>query len=106
MYESEAKIGDRGWSFEMKIPYSAIRFSGQKIQNWGMQLLRRRNKTGQQYSWNPVDPAQFGFMNQAGDLLGITDIKPPLRLSFSPYFSTYLTHNPRAPKEKWSTSVN
>lgn len=106
VYESEAKINDKGWSFEMKIPYSAIRFSGQKIQNWGLQLLRRRNKTGQQYSWNPVDPAQFGFMNQAGDLLGITDIKPPLRLSFSPYFSTYLTHNPSAPKEKWSTSVN
>lgn len=107
VYQSEAVIHNNGWSFEIRIPYSAIRFSKEKIQNWGMQIIRRRNKTGQQFSWNPVDPTRFGFMNQAGDLTRITDIKPPLRLSFSPYFSSYLTHNPTAPGEKkWNTSVN
>jgi hypothetical protein len=108
VYQSEAKIlaNGNGWSFEMRIPYSAIRFSKEKIQNWGMQFIRRRNKTGQQLSWSPVDPNKFGFMNQAGDLTNITDIKPPLRLSFSPYFSSYLTHNPKAPGTKWNTSVN
>ncbi len=106
VYQSEARILDNGWSFEMKIPYSAIRFSKDNIQNWGLQIIRRRSKTGQQYSWSPVDPNKFGFMNQAGDLTGITNIKPPVRLSFSPYFSTYLTHNPTAPGKKWNTSVN
>ncbi|HEX7845657.1 MAG TPA: DUF5916 domain-containing protein [Chitinophagaceae bacterium] len=106
VYETQTKIHEQGWSFEMKIPYSAIRFSKEKIQNWGLQVIRRRSKTGQQYSWSPIDPAKFGFMNQAGDLIGITDIKPPVRLSFSPYFSTYLTHNPTAPGEKWTTSIN
>ena len=106
VYKSEAKILEKGWSFEMRIPYSAIRFSKEKMQNWGLQVIRRRNKTGQMYSWSPVDPAKFGFMNQAGDLTNIMDIKPPIRLSFSPYFSTYLTHNPKAPGTKWNTSVN
>lgn len=106
VYQSEARILEKGWSFEMKIPYSAIRFSKEKIQNWGLQFIRRRNKTGQQYSWSPVDPARFGFMNQAGDLTNITDIKPPVRLSFSPYFSSYLTYNPKAPREKWNSSFN
>ena len=62
VYQSEAIITDSGWSFEMRIPYSAIRFSKDKVQNWGLQILRRRSKTGQQYSWSPVDPAKFGFM--------------------------------------------
>ena len=106
VYQSEAMVLDNGWSFEMRIPYSAIRFSKENIQNWGLQVIRRRAKTGQQYSWSPVDPAKFGFMNQAGDLVKITDIKPPVRLSFSPYFSSYLAHNPNAPREKWSTSIN
>ena len=106
VYESEARIIGGGWSFEMRIPYSAIRFSKERIQNWGLQIVRRRSKTGQQYTWSPVDPQKFGFINQAGDITGITDIKPPVRLSFSPYFSTYLTHNPSAPGEKWSTAVN
>jgi hypothetical protein len=106
VYQSEAVIHNNGWSFEIRIPYSAIRFSKVRVQNWGMQIVRRRNKTGQQFTWNPVDPARFGFMNQAGDLTQITDIKPPVRLSFSPYLSTYATHNPTAPKEKWNMTVN
>ena len=105
VYHTATAITDSGWSFEMQIPYSAIRFSKEKIQNWNINILRRRAKTGQQYSWSPVDPTKFGFMNQTGTWTGIQDIKPPLRLSFSPYFSTYLTRNP-ATTNTWKTSVN
>jgi len=105
VYQTETEITDKGWSFEMKIPYSAIRFSKQKVQDWNIQIIRRRNKTGQQFSWNPVDPTKFGFMNQAGTLKNLSDIKPPLRLSFSPYFSSYLTHDPNS-GENWKTNVN
>lgn len=94
-----------GWSFEMKIPYSALRFSKSKIQNWNMHIIRRRNKSGQQFSWSPVNPTMFGFMNQAGTWNGLRDIEPPLRLSFSPYLSNYVTRNPDT-DNKWKTSVN
>ena len=106
VYHTAAKITKEGWSFEMQIPYSAIRFSKKPVQNWGMNILRRRSKSGKQFSWSPVNPTNFGFMNQAGTLTEITDIKPPLRLSFSPYFSTYLTHNPYSPQQKWDASLN
>lgn len=105
VYHSEAKLTSGGWTFEMRIPYSAIRFSKEKIQNWGIHILRRRVKSGRQLSWSPINPANFGFMNQAGLWTNITDIKPPVRLSFSPYFSTYLTHNPAA-GSNWRTTVN
>jgi hypothetical protein len=103
VYQSETKITDAGWSFEMRIPYSAIRFSKASIQNWNIHILRRRSKTGQQFSWSPVDPTKFGFMNQAGTWTNIKDIKPPVRLSFSPYFSAYLTQDPSS---NWKTSFN
>lgn len=105
VYHTQTKITDNGWSFEMRIPYSAIRFSKVQVQNWNIHIIRRRAKTGQQYSWSPVDPTKFGFMNQAGTWTGLTDIKPPLRLSFTPYFSTYLTRDERT-TEQWTTSVN
>jgi hypothetical protein len=105
VYSTATQIHDNGWSFEMRIPYSALRFSKQNKQNWNMQIIRRRAKTGQQFSWSPVDPTKFGFMNQAGTWLGLQDIKPPLRLSFSPYFSSYLTKNPND-GNTWKTSVN
>ena len=108
VWNSAAKIHADGWSFEMRIPYSALRFSNRENQSWGLNFTRRRNKTGQQYMWNPVDPKVNGFINQEGLWKGIEKIYTPLRLSFSPYFSTYLNHYPNeTPGVKdWTSSVN
>ncbi|MBL7748598.1 MAG: hypothetical protein JNM19_14275, partial [Chitinophagaceae bacterium] len=108
VWKSGAVIHNDGWSFEMFIPYSAIRFGKKEVQNWGLNITRRRRKTEQQYTWNPIDPNVNGFLTQEGIWTGITNIKPPLRLQFSPYFSTYVNHFPSpAPGEKeWTSSVN
>lgn len=108
VWESGAVIHDNGWSFEMFIPFSAIRFSKKEVQTWGLNITRRRRKTEQQYTWNPIDPNVNGFLTQEGTWEGITNIKPPLRLQFSPYLSTYANHFPqRTPGVKdWTSSVN
>ncbi|HET6721367.1 MAG TPA: DUF5916 domain-containing protein, partial [Chitinophagaceae bacterium] len=104
VYKTGTKITSAGWTFEMMIPYSALRFSKAQVQNWGMNIIRRRAKSGKQYSWNPINPQQFGFMNQAGTLTNIQDIKSPIRLSFSPYIASYVNKNPG--EKNWNTSIN
>ncbi len=105
VWKSNAVIHENGWSFEMFIPYSAIRFGKKDVQKWGMNITRRRRKTEQQYTWNPIDPNVNGFLTQEGLWTGISNIKPPLRLQFSPYFSTYINHFPaNKPGEKNLTS--
>ncbi len=108
VWQSGAVIHDDGWSFEMFIPFSAIRFGKKEVQNWGLNITRRRRKTEEQFSWNPVNPTVSGFLTQEGIWTGISDIKPPLRLQFSPYFSTYANHFPASvPGEKsWTSSIN
>lgn len=108
VWESGCKIQDDGWSFEMFIPYSAIRFGKNKIQDWGLNIVRRRQKSGEQLFWQAIDPTVNGFLTQEGMLLGLENIKPPLRLQFSPYFSTYQNHDDLAGdgKEKNSTTFN
>jgi hypothetical protein len=44
--------------------------------------------------WNPVDPKVNGFINQEGSWTNIERINAPIRLSFSPYLSTYVNHYP------------
>ena len=94
VWESEVKIDDKGWTVEMKIPYSALRFSSKDIQNWGLNMLRKRAMENSQTFWNFVDPKVSGFINQAGTWEGLAKIKAPLRLSFSPYISTFANHYP------------
>jgi len=108
VWNSNAVIHENGWSFELFIPYSAIRFGKNDVQNWGMNITRRRRKTEQQYTWSPIDPNINGFLTQEGIWSGISNIKPPLRLQFSPYFSTYVNHFPTSKpgEEKFTSSVN
>jgi len=108
VYETATKINDKGWTFEIRIPYAALRFSKNKIQNWGINFIRSRKKSGKQFSWSPIDPNKFGLMNQSGNWVGIQDIEAPVRLSFSPYFSTYLNKTPQSlnGNNKWETSFN
>ena len=94
VWESAVKIDDKGWTAEMKIPYSALRFSAKEIQNWGLNFSRRIQRTNVQTFWNFVNPNVNGFINQEGLWMGVKDIKPPLRLSFSPYLSAYVNHYP------------
>lgn len=108
VWQSAAKINSDGWSFEMFLPYSAIRFGKKKIQDWGLNIVRRRQKSGQQLFWQSIDPTVNGFLTQEGMLLGLTDIKPPLRLQFAPYFSVYANHYPFNEKgvKNWNSQVN
>jgi hypothetical protein len=105
VFQTATKITDKGWSFEMRIPYSALRFSKEKVQSWGINFVRRRTRTGQQFLWSPIDPNKFGTMNQAGTLKGIRDIQSPIRLSFSPYLSAYLDNN-ASNNKGWGSTIN
>ncbi len=93
VWYSATQITGKGWTFEMRIPYSALRFS-KNTSTWGLNISRKRNKAGKQYMWNPVDPKVNGFINQSGLWTGISNIEPPLRLSFSPYLSGNVNHFP------------
>lgn len=108
VWKSAVVMHDKGWSFEIFLPYSAIRFSKDKVQNWGLNITRRRRKTEQQYTWNAINPNVNGFLTQEGFWTGITDIKPPLRLQFSPYFSVYANHFPinQEGQKNWSNQFS
>ncbi len=94
VWQSASRINADGWSFEMFIPFSAIRFGKKKIQDWGLNIVRQRQKKGQKLFWQPLDPAVNGFLTQEGMITGLEDIKPPVRLQLSPYFSVYHNHDP------------
>jgi len=94
VWVSKARKNDQGWVVEMKIPYSAIRLPLQPVQEWGMNCQREIRRYREVSNWNLIDTRVSGFVNQCGLLEGIRDVKPPLRLSVSPYLSGYLQNSP------------
>lgn len=90
VWYSSVKLVEDGWIVEVKIPYSALRFSNEPVQTWSMNFHRRHQKTRDQYSWNFIPRDQGTIAKFDGLLTGIKNIKPPTRLSFSPYGSASL----------------
>lgn len=90
VWQSAAKIDEDGWSVEIMIPYFELRFPKKDVQTWGVNFLRRVQRTKTSYDWNLVDNTKGSYLLYDGILEGIENINPPIRLSFLPYFSTYI----------------
>ncbi|NEW77821.1 MAG: carbohydrate binding family 9 domain-containing protein [Gelidibacter sp.] len=85
VWESDVKINGDSWVAEIKIPYAALRFSNSNEQTWGVNFHRKINRLNEQYSWNYIDKKTGLITQYSGIITGIKNIKPPTRLSFSPY---------------------
>ncbi|MGN6264517.1 MAG: DUF5916 domain-containing protein [Ginsengibacter sp.] len=100
VWESKVSIKKDGWVVEMKIPFSAIRFSKSNLQNWGLQFSRFRRVTNELSTWSPDDPKIGGNMNKWGEWTDLRNISPPVRLSFLPYLSGGINVSPVGNKKE------
>ncbi|MDO9001803.1 MAG: DUF5916 domain-containing protein [Bacteroidota bacterium] len=94
VWMSNVKINKTGWAIEMKIPYSALRFSEEKIQSWGLNIIRKIRRKRENSFWNPVNPKINALVRQFGQLTGLENLKPPVRLSLVPYVAGIVNHYP------------
>ncbi|GGH03080.1 hypothetical protein GCM10011416_22460 [Polaribacter pacificus] len=88
VWESAVVTNDKGWSVEMKIPYSALRFANQPIQHWGFNFHRRLERLNEQHTWTHIDNSIGRWTQHDGLVEDFKNIKPPTRLEFYPYASS------------------
>jgi hypothetical protein len=96
VWTSKVRTTDSAWYVEMEIPFQAVRFPKNDIQEWGLQFTRQFRSRRERSYWNPVNPRETGFLAQAGVLNGIENIEPPTRLIFFPYVSAGYQRKPSA----------
>ncbi|MBK7211956.1 MAG: carbohydrate binding family 9 domain-containing protein [Bacteroidales bacterium] len=89
VWESATRINDSSWVAEIKIPYSALRFPNTSVQEWGINMWRNFHRKHEYSTWTFVNNQDQDIFKYYGKLLGIKDIKPPLRLSLTPYLAGY-----------------
>ena len=87
VWESAAKITDKGWNVEIKLPYRAIRFANRPIQSWGFNFHRRLEKLNAQHTWTDIDNSVGNWTQYDGLIEGFNNITPPTRLNLYPYAS-------------------
>lgn len=95
VWDSRVSVRPDGWVVEMRIPFFSIRFTRKPEQIWGIQFMRFSRRFNETSFWNPFNPAVSGFANQFGDISGLNNLVPSLRLSFSPYVSAGYRQTPQ-----------
>jgi len=93
VWVSATSITEYGWEVEIRIPYSALRFPANGVQEWGINFWREIRRTREWSSWNFADRSIGDPVASMGLLTGISNIEPPLRLSFFPFASGYIEND-------------
>ncbi len=108
VWDSEVLLHDSGWTVEIRIPYSALRFPDGEEQHWAVNFVREIRRYREESWWNEVSPEGPGVLTQMGHIRGLKNIKAPIRLSFTPYISSYLdvVHDPADGNTESNTHFN
>jgi hypothetical protein len=96
-----------GWTAELRIPFSQLRFNERRPQVWGLNIERRVPAQNEQVFWALVSRTEDRWASLFGDLHGIDGIRPRRRLELLPYVagaSTLLGQ--RDPLDPFTSAAN
>jgi hypothetical protein len=85
VWEAAAVMNDDGWTAEMRIPYSQLRFSRDSIQTWGLQVRRVSDRLNEQSMWSFRRRDESGGPPFYGHLEGLVITERPRQLELLPY---------------------
>jgi len=87
VWESAVRRTPEGWTVEMRIPFTMLRFSDSANQRWGINFRRVIPRLGEISDWVLIPRAErsSGTVAQYGILEGIEEIRPRRNVQVSPY---------------------
>jgi hypothetical protein len=76
LMESKGVIEEWGWSVELKIPFSSLRYKAGKDVLWGFNAARNIDRFNDEFNaWLPDYRNVSGFLNKFGKITGLDGIK-------------------------------
>jgi hypothetical protein len=90
VWEAQTHVEEAGWSAEMWIPFSQLRFNKSPQQIFGLNIQRRTPTLNEDDYWIAVPRTEQAWASRFGDLAGI-DVTSPKRIELLPYVSARST---------------
>ncbi len=91
VWEAQAQIDSAGWTAEMRIPFSQLRFSPADVQVWGLNMNRFIPARNEDAYWIYIPKQETGWSSRMADLNGISGITPSRRVEVLPYATSNAT---------------
>jgi hypothetical protein len=85
IWQAATHVDSLGWTAELRIPYSQLRFSRDSAQTWGMQIWRYTDRLNEQDMWSFRRKSEAGGPMYFGSLNGLVIGLQPHQLEILPY---------------------
>jgi len=92
VWTGATRAQESGWTAEMRIPLSQLRFSEAATQVWGLQVNRRHFHLGQLSSWQRIPKDVSGWVSHFGELRGLENLRPGRHVELLPYVVARAEH--------------
>ncbi len=79
------QIDDEGWTAEIKIPFSQLRYGNKENHIWGLQSTRRDFRMEERSVWQHIPQNSNTWVSDFGELHGLKGIKPQKQIELQPY---------------------
>ncbi len=75
----------QGWTAEMKIPFSQLRYGAEDDKVWGLQLTRRLFRKEERSIWQQITRSSQVWVSGFGELRGLKGIPNQKQIEIAPY---------------------
>ncbi len=100
VWEAETALDSLGWTVEMRIPLSQLRFSEAREQVWGVRFERWIQRKNELDMFPLTRKTESGVASRFADLVGLEDLPTPRRVEVLPYLVGHSRYDtPRSPAD-------
>jgi hypothetical protein len=85
VWESQTKIFEKGWTAEVRIPFSQLRFPEKATHVWGLNVTRRTTRTNEWVRIVNTRKGETGFVSHFADVVGLEGFRRERQLEITPY---------------------
>jgi hypothetical protein len=88
VWDVATRVDAEGWTVEMRIPFSQLRFGSADEQTWGLQLSRRVNRKQEVTVLSHTPKGQPGGVPRYAHLTGLRELRAGRPFELQPYLMT------------------
>jgi hypothetical protein len=85
VWESATKVFDGGWTAELRVPFSQLRFPDKPVHVWGLNVTRRTVRNNEWVRTVNTRKGETGFVSHFADIVGLEGIHRGRPLELVPY---------------------
>ena len=102
VFQSSGRITPDGYDVEIRIPFKSIRYQPSRVQQWGINVVRRVQHSGHRQTWTAARLDAASFLAQSGTLQDLSDLDRAIVLDVNPELTAKATGSQASVPPHWT----